>query len=724
MKYLFLLLPFISFSQTFNAIPYNSPDIIAPGRGAEHWNNVVWDEAHSPFVPAGNKNGLNEYYRFNWTDIETSRQDVYNWSVFDKQINAAIDAGRSFSFGIMSICSACGPGGTYPAYLHQLMQSESANNKDWNYKDLWIPNWNSPNYLGRWEALLHAVATHILTGTHNGKKYRDAIYYIDIRGYGDFGEWHTYPWTGTEPAGRQASPASLIRIINAHLNAFPAYPLVIPMGAYDGGHASRIPPQVSYYALVASNTWGQVGWRRDNYGDAGYNSWLTSNQGSYNNQVFARLIMNKWKYAIVGGEPANDINAISRDCGSPHCDLEREIRLFHTSSFGNGNYPGAAFNNSMRENVRAASKASGYRLLIKEAKVSPVATGLSISLHWQNTGVAPVYQHWNVLYELRNSQNKVVWSGNSYFKPRLFLPSNTDSIVTDVFTKLPSGIYQLVLQVKDPSGYKKPLPLAITGRAADGSYAIRTVTVGQIKNEPPKTQAMVHLVVIQGESNAGGIASNAAATTREKAAHAAVQIFNSNTKIFENLVIGVNNNLNQFVDPATMHGMELGLANEVEAGNLPGPVYLVKLGASGSYISQWLPGSTRGLWEMYMPYLDAAIAILKAKGIPFKITVWQSIGLNDRYKQGTSPADFMKMMTQFRDAFRKRYGNGIRFLSTDFNNPPAQTYEWTNLFKQMAAADKLFIPVSVKGATYLDGSVHFDYKGMKLLAHNMVTLMK
>ena len=83
--------------------------------------------------------------RFAWLNIESNTvQGQYDWSAFDNFVNQAIDAGATFSFGIMNICDACGAGGAIPTYLHNLMQAESV--KDWYYSadGLWIPNYNSP----------------------------------------------------------------------------------------------------------------------------------------------------------------------------------------------------------------------------------------------------------------------------------------------------------------------------------------------------------------------------------------------------------------------------------------------------------------------------------------------------------------------------------------------------------------------------------------------------
>src|SRR5688572_9869806 len=134
---------------SFSIIPTSDPDLIAPGRGAEHWNDVPWDNSQGLRLPtASNIHVLDAYYRFNWFDFETPQQGVYNWSLFDVKINAAINAGKKFSFGVMPMCEGCQPtvdgaGMGYPQYLHAQMQSEPVNSRDWLYQGQWIPNWNS-----------------------------------------------------------------------------------------------------------------------------------------------------------------------------------------------------------------------------------------------------------------------------------------------------------------------------------------------------------------------------------------------------------------------------------------------------------------------------------------------------------------------------------------------------------------------------------------------------
>jgi hypothetical protein len=375
------------------------------------------------------------------------------------------------------------------------MQAEAA--KDWGYTGtsdvMWIPNWNSPSYLAAWENLLNNVATHIANTSFNGVRYRDAIGYIDISGYGNWGEWHNYPWysCNCEPAEAKPTAASLNRIIDASLTAFPNFKLV---GLISGFAATSINPRdpslsvdasVSCKLANASNAAGALGWRRDSWGYPA--TWipqfLESNPVICNGVPLKDIIMNKWKVAPIVGEPYGGATAMTTGGSCAFWDMENEVRFYHITSFGNGNFGGTETQACANDNARAASKATGYRLVLNGGSYSNVVTAnrnLGVQLLWRNIGVTPTYESWNVNFELRNSSGATVWTGTSSMNLRLYLPETTDRSVSDTFV-LPSGIaagtYNLVLVVKDPTGVRKPLPLAIQGRAADGAYPLGSVTV-------------------------------------------------------------------------------------------------------------------------------------------------------------------------------------------------------------------------------------------------------
>ncbi|MEO6489288.1 MAG: Ig-like domain-containing protein [Ferruginibacter sp.] len=241
------------------------------------------------------------------------------------------------------------------------------------------------------------------------------------------------------------------------------------------------------------------------------------------------------------------------------------------------------------------------------------------------------------------------------------------------------------------------------------------------------TNSIVDLVIIQGESNATGLASNSSALSSELTTRPSVRILNNSTFSFEPLHIGVNNNIAQnSASPTSQHGLELGLANEAESGRFClSPLYLVKCGKSGSRIKEWLAGNPTGYWNESMTRIDAAIASLQSQGIQCRITVWQSMGLNDLYSddyydfRDTTWIPWKADMLQFKAQLRARYGSNIPFINTKFH----AAYDWNFVFDQMVAQDPLARTVDETGTTYVDPNVHWDYNGFKLLASRLTTAM-
>jgi len=455
-------------SFTLAEIPYSDADFLAPFRGANTFYNSVQT---APIPDNSNAWSMDNEKRFTWSELQPTSAGVYNWSSFDAAVNSSIDKGQRFSFGIMPLESGSGTsqsvGGNlvcFPTYLHTAMQSESV--KDWVAGGMWIPNWNSETYLSAWETFLKALADHINASSYKSISYKNVISRVGLLGFGNWGEWHTSgAGRGSQPSGAKATAATLKRIAKAHITAFPDYPLQNPVGAF----ASESYPEVAYYLLTAKNNWGEIGWSSYHLGSTAtyYPGYAEQNAWTYNGVALKDLIMNKWKTAPIGGEPMNSQSEVTLN-GLVFGDLERQVRLYHVSQFNNQtNYPSAP---ESTPNLRAASKACGYRLSIKGGSI----TGKTVTLNWSNSGIAPVYENWDVYLEVRNGST-VVWSGLASFKPKLFLPGTTS--VNTTIGAVAAGTYSLYVIVKDPLGYRKPLPLANTSKQADGSYKIADVKI-------------------------------------------------------------------------------------------------------------------------------------------------------------------------------------------------------------------------------------------------------
>lgn len=482
---------------SFTEIPFSDPDIMSPGRGAEQWHNgsqaIDVPEEGDPLPP------LDRYNRFQWTQFEQTTLGNYVWDDFDDVVQECINNGMRFSFGIMSVFSGAdsgnetydGFGSSYPEYLHDLMQAEAANDQDYERDGWWVPNFNSTHYLGRLRALHAALYDHIIatsyvatSGPHNGETidFADVIYCVDIRGFGQYGEWHTQSiatdWSDW-PTGRQPSIATLKEIIDLHTEEFPDWWNVIMIAAYDSGSSGfgvfHPYPEVGAYALNATNAHGQVGWRRDQWGDRStyLDEILINNDITYlGSDPFGDTIIEKYKFAPVTGEPAGGVG------GSPpyYSDIEDQVNTYHATSFGNGNWGTDMSVGTEADLARAAFKKSGYRYRLNSGGYSIGAT-FDINLEWENIGIAPTYEEWTPTYELRTGPT-VEWTDVSDIVLKLAalgVDNHTDSFAIG---GVPSGTFDLYLIIKDPrNNYRAPFPLAIEGRESDGAYLLGSVTI-------------------------------------------------------------------------------------------------------------------------------------------------------------------------------------------------------------------------------------------------------
>lgn len=485
MRLLLTILPLLSFGQMPLDITHLPGDFNAPGRGAQYWNGTPWDGIQAPTIN-GSATGFTGYVRLEWDDVEPTK-DNYKltgpYPSLEFWIRRCIDRGEAFAFGgVMTVCDGCGntsyDGGRslYPLYLHQMMQAEAV--KDWRTSGgYWIPNWNSPSYLARFQALNDTIAKFVKNGiytTNKGRvvRYKDVLDYVDVRGYGNFGEWHNWPYDGEMPIATKPTAQTLKNIIDVTVKAFPDAPLVIVAGVYSPLGSSANPPEAGYYALTASNNYGKIGWRRDNIGGPGDDAYLVNNTSSYNGMRFDTAVVYRWKYAMITGEPLNG----NGTCCPLYYDIRREIKLYHYAGFGNGNYGSG----TSWDTIRKAFALTGYRYQLSGSVDSILynTTSFNIRMNWKNTGATPMYQkRWRVKYNLVNSAGVTVQRFTS--KADLYLLMDGSYSEAFMVNVPATGTYKLSLTVEDTTGYFNPLPLNINTRNADGSYTVATV---QVKN--------------------------------------------------------------------------------------------------------------------------------------------------------------------------------------------------------------------------------------------------
>lgn len=437
--------------------------------GFENWNG----QNYASFT-----GGWKDYYfRFCITDIVKGINGTYDWTRYDNEFKKAIAQGAGMSIGFMLVCDSDtflareaydGATSRYPEAWHKQMQAENV--KDFIKNGMWIPNWNSPSLHSNLATFFSRVTQHNNTTSFNGVYYKDIINYVDIRLYAQWGEWHNgglFDNVSQYPAGTRPSVDSYKKMIDVHCDNFPDYPLVVLFAGYDANWLphTMTPPEVTYYLLTKKNKWGYIGWRRDQWGqtDNYIKAYLEENFRSYaDSGAFNQIIMERWKFAPVVGEPYGP--------GANLADLKRQVLSYHTCSLGNGNMPQDSNTLAL---FKDAAESAGAKISLNkgQAKLS-TEFDFDVTMTAENFGNCPVYNdRLNMIYEMKDSSGKVVWSANSAWKPLLKQPGSYAVSDRYKITTVPTGSYSLSVVIKD--NYRA-LPLFNDRQSTDGVIVLAT----------------------------------------------------------------------------------------------------------------------------------------------------------------------------------------------------------------------------------------------------------
>ncbi|MGG4440726.1 DUF4832 domain-containing protein [Brevibacillus fortis] len=337
---------------------------------------------------------------------------------------------------------------------------------DWLYEELdgdgeWYENGHgkgfSPNYSNPELIMYHRKLIHAL-----GERYKDdpRIAFIQLGSIGHWGEWHTntsIPFPKLKISDQYVQP---------YLENFPDNMLLMRRP-----HPIAGKYRMGLYNDVFGNkedTKSYISWIQE-----GYVSWLTKEK--------MPAMPDFWKYASSGGEFSPD-ESLSNYFKRPLISqVISQAKSTHISWVG-PNTPGRFPKDSENQKyVDRFLNTIGYRFsLIKETHRETVKAGddLSVSMDWQNQGVAPFYFPWILELSLADEDGNIVahtktdedirkWlPGRKYVKQDLEVPAD-----------LPEGDYTLSVAILDPSTGEPGIEFAMEGKRDDGRYTLGTVQV-------------------------------------------------------------------------------------------------------------------------------------------------------------------------------------------------------------------------------------------------------
>lgn len=507
---------------------FSFSDIPATTDFSRYGGSQNWNFQSGCQIVGGVPAPLSLYRRFFWSDLEGNTQGSWQFD-FDNRDNEtgrlragmeeALSNEQLFAFGVGTLYPDPDLGGfshvndyngffsMYPQYVHNSMQSSGLS--DFDDGESWLPNYNHTAYLGRFRQLFVNLKnwfdTAIIRVPGRQVPARFMLQYIDIRGYGSYGEWHhccqgdgyneISNWVADQP-GRFGTVATMKELVDIQVDIFNTTNIVAIINTMDAGwqwgtggpvgfNNTKIPAEVGIYILQKSNLAGPVGLRRDQVGnnEQYYHEILEDNDMTFGGSPQAKdMIMTRYQTAYFVGEPQGgppyDCPNVNMGCAPG------QVRLYHMYSYGNGNYGGCTgppneTGVDAPDSVRTSFRLAGARIKLNGGSMSTTLqqnAQFNVTLTMQNIGVAAEHRAWTTTYELRNGANNAVWTSSVPFSIKGFYSGMGIQTLNNNFTlpgSVPVGTYRLVIKIVDPTGYLDPYPLGTNGREGDGIYQMR-----------------------------------------------------------------------------------------------------------------------------------------------------------------------------------------------------------------------------------------------------------
>lgn len=485
-------------------------EIVNPMRGQYRWGGTnKWGRSEGQLFPSANNPGYRDdqqwpgakisYYRFTWAEVQPGRDD-FSFARIDEELAAANARGETLGFRIMPADNCCAPMPDPLTILPSWLTEQGVN--QWTYRGFdsaaVVPDWNNPGYLTAMTTLIAKL----------GEKYDGdpRVAFVDMLGYGNFGEWHSYPMNSEyprSPGGQtEISTSSMNTLIEANVQAFRRTRL-LSFTANRGALAK---------AMAARP---DIGIRMDCLGDATGGSALL-------NIMAIPAASQRWTTAPVVTEwcgsnftqpneiPAGpEFDALRADVGK---DLYQvglgQVRRWHISLLSSGNFPfaynGSVMSEQQWQDFAQANTTSGYRYSVKSSGLPSQATSggqIQVSTTWTNSGVAPTYDAWNIRLELRRKGNSAAITStvSSLDLRTLYQEDNPGEAsgqgsrtVTDqitIPTSAAAGEYEIVIRVQPagdpPRTYAAGgLPLSVLGldtampQLGTGEYSAGSLLIG------------------------------------------------------------------------------------------------------------------------------------------------------------------------------------------------------------------------------------------------------
>lgn len=476
-------------------VPISAKEIVNPERGQYSWhtsnrsaNPVDWP--------------VQDTYPRGWWKHANPSKGKYNFNMVQVGIDAAVASKSCTAFRYMNSCIDCGESDR----LTLMPDYVTALDSTWQYvysggaSGTWmegmgdgqsyaIPDWNDPRYISAWTDFMNELGA-----SFNG---HPNLSYVDISGYGHYGEGHNYPYNTVypTPAGHiQGTKASIKKIAKATLNAFPDTTCLWNLTTFciDATNKfSETDTDDLFLELLAEHP--NMGLRYDCVGGGPTQNGAWGVMRRSQQKAEARGVperyqpYHRWKWAPFVTEWCTTVRPVAEGAGNPTAGTMQEghdqVSQWHLSLLSSANFQygytadfRTAYSNEEVELFYNANKRAGYRYTADAVVMDLRVSDDSATAHveWSNLNVAPCYRSWQVTYEVQNAAGDILAEVPSTLDLRTVLPG---PVVTDTARipaeGLPANVpLTLAVRVTDPSGALKPLNLSIDGKLSNGGYPL------------------------------------------------------------------------------------------------------------------------------------------------------------------------------------------------------------------------------------------------------------
>lgn len=338
-----------------------------------------------------------------------------------------------------------------PEWLYKL--TSDGTSYDISYGKGYSPNYSNETFIKYHKAAISAIADYFSDGF---------ISYVELGSLGHWGEWHVKREDGILPMPNESVREEYV---SHYTEAFKNAKLMMRRpfkGAYEH----------------------HLGLFNDMAGDRdATEEWLDwiENGGEYTQtgEKNALIAMpDFWETAPVGGELTSSVS-MEYLCGHGLNSTLKLLKETHTTFIGpkcpvssSNKYDGEIYKNAANEMIRAI----GYRLGITHIEVDNASEAgtYSVTLEWQNSGIAPLYFDLPVKLFLKNSNGDMLELTDVDINLSNLLPNGTLKTETEI--KIDNSINlsnrELFLAVIDPMTNKPCLELISNQKITDNQVLL------------------------------------------------------------------------------------------------------------------------------------------------------------------------------------------------------------------------------------------------------------